>query len=403
MTKKTRKRASKELTRKQRSRLERERQIERWLIWGVTAVAILIVGVLAYGFITEKVVKAREAVALVGGTPIRTAEFQARVRFMRMQMNGDLQALYQQQQLLDPTDSDSQFYLEYIEQSIKDLQSQLAEENSLIIGEQALDQLVQEELIRQEAERRGLTVTSEELQEAIELSFGYERNPATPTPSPVPVATPLATSTDALTPTPTLASFPTPTPMTEEAFREQYNSFLDALKEVDVSEQQLRSWFEASLLLERLQEQMRAEVPATADQVNVRYLSIDDGERANEMVTRLAAGEEFEALADELLADEEVSGYDSETGWVPRSILEGNLGAEVADVAFSLGVGEHSDPLLSGNSLRYLVIEVVGHEERELDEYARDQLGAEAFQEWLAAQETLVERRTYRDRVPTKP
>ena len=52
---------------------------------------------------------------------------------------------------------------------------------------------------------------------------------------------------------------------------------------------------------------------------------------------------------------------------------------------------------------RYTIIEVVSREDRELDELARESLGGEAFQEWLDAQQVLVERRTYQDRVPTDP
>ena len=57
----------------------------------------------------------------------------------------------------------------------------------------------------------------------------------------------------------------------------------------------------------------------------------------------------------------------------------------------------------SQDGTRYTIIEVVGHEVRELDELARESLGEDAFQEWLDAQQVLVERGTYQDRVPTDP
>jgi hypothetical protein len=204
MAKKTKKRAPKELTRKQRSRLERDQRMERILKWSITAVAIVVVGVLAYGFITENVIKARQSVATVGGTPITTAEFQARVRFVRMQMTSELLYLNNQRQALDPTDPSVQFYLEYFQNSINDLQDQLSPENALIIGDESLEQLIQEELVRQETERLGISVSSEELQTAVEQYFGYERNPATPTPAP--------TATPPLTPTDALEAEPTPLP-----------------------------------------------------------------------------------------------------------------------------------------------------------------------------------------------
>lgn len=142
MAKKSKKQAPKELTRKQRSRLERERRMEKLLLWGVAIVGVVVVGVLVYGFVVEKIVKARQPVAVVSGVPITTSEFQARVRFMRLQMQTELQYLLYQQQALDPTDADTQFYLEYIQGNIRDLQAQLAPENALVIGEQVLNQLI---------------------------------------------------------------------------------------------------------------------------------------------------------------------------------------------------------------------------------------------------------------------
>jgi len=370
--------------------------MERFLIWGVTIVGIAVVGILGYGIVVEKIIKAREPVAIIGGTPITTAEFQARVNFAQMQMKDELQYWTQQQQSLDPTDPNTQFYLEYIQGNIRDLQARLS--SASVIGEQVLDQLIQEELVRQEMERRGITVTSEEVQREIELYFGYDQNPVTPTPRPT--VTPPLTLTEVLTPTPTTVPLPTSTPMTEDEFRRLYGNYLErSLKPLSISEQQYRSWAEASLLVEKLQEQMRAEVPTVADQVKLLFLAVDSEERANELAARLGAGEDFQVLADELEEDEEVIGYGSELDWFPKDILEDNLGTELADLAFSLGVGEHSQPVLGQDGTRYYIIEVVGHEEHELDPFVRQQLGTDAFQEWLDAQQVLVERKMYGDRL----
>jgi len=388
----------KDLTRKQASRLERERRLERMLIWGIIAVGVLVAGVLVYGFVVERIVKAREPVAVVDETPIRTDEFQARVRFSRMQIQNELQFWRGQQLALDPTDTDSQAYLEYIQGNIRDLEGQLSVMNALAIGTEALDQLVQEELVRQEAERRSITVDPDELQQEIEQFFGYDRNPATPTPGPD-VTFPL-TPTDELTSTPV----PTPTPMTEDAFRQLYDTYMtQSLKPLGISEQRYRSWVEAALLTEKLREQMQAEAPTSAEQAKVRYLVVDAEERANELAARLDAGEDFQTLIDELAAAEEPTGFGTELDWYPKSVLEGRLDTELADLAFELEVGQHSQPVASGDGVSFAIIEIVGREERELDELTRQSLGDESFQEWLDAQQVVVERRTYEDRVPTDP
>jgi len=403
MTKKTRKRAPKQLTRKQRSRVEREQNIERILIWSIAAVALLVVGVLAYGFIVENVVKAREAVAVVGETPIRTNDFQGLVRFTRMQMNAELQGMYQQQQALDPTDQSVQFYLEYLQSNIRDLQEQLAAENGLVIGEQALDQLIQNEIVRQEAERRGISVSSDELEQALEKYFGYERNPATPTP--IPSSTPPLTQTSDVTPEPTMTPLPTATPVTEQEFRRRYEEFLRSLKAQNISDQQFRTWFKATLLFDKVYEQIVAEAPTAAEQVKIRYLMVGSEEQADELVVRLDAGEDFEALIDELEADEsEGMRYGAELDWFPQSVIEQYMGEQVAELAFSLAPGEYSPSVVQQEGSSYVIIQVVSREVRALDESVRQQLGDQAFQEWLQAQEELlVERKTYRDRVPVTP
>ncbi|HEY71734.1 MAG: hypothetical protein DRJ03_11340 [Chloroflexi bacterium] len=389
MTKKSkRKRApKKKLTRKQLSRLERERRIEKWLLWGVTALVIVVVVVLAYGFVAEKVVKSREPVAVVDGVPVTTGEFQARVRFVRMQIQLELQRLTAQQRSLDMSDPNAELYLQYIQGNIRDLETQLSPANALTIGEQVLDQLVTGELVRREAERRGIAVASDQVQQSVESYFGYERNPATSTPAPT--ATPPLTPTDA-TPAPTAVPMPTPTPMTEEAFRQLYSDVLKSWRELGVSEQQYRSWMEVSLLREKLREQMDAEVPTTAEQVKLRYINVDSEEWASDFAVRLDEGEDFETLAGELEEDEQVSGFDRELGWYPLSALEGIVGATLSELAFSLDVGEHSQAAADEGGTRYYVIEVLGHEVRELDDYVLQQVQDEAFQEWIEAQKQIA-------------
>ena len=83
-------------------------------------------------------------------------------------------------------------------------------------------------------------------------------------------------------------------------------------------------------------------------------------------------------------------------------MLESRFDAELADLAFSMAVGERSQPMASQEGM-YTIIEVLDHGEQELDQYVLDQLGQEAFQEWMEAQQALAERGTYRDRVPTDP
>jgi parvulin-like peptidyl-prolyl isomerase len=375
--------------------------MQRLLIWGVSIVGAVIVGVLGYGVIAEEVIEPRQPVAIVDEAPITTADFQARVKFRRLQLQNQVGYLYQQQQAFAAQGeaSSGQSLQDYIQGQINDLQSQLAPENAEAIGQQVLDQMIQEKLVRQEAKRRDITVSSEELQSSIHENFGYSPD-ATPAPT---VSAPL-TSTESLT-TAQSTTPPTPTPMTEADFREMYNRYIrDGLKPLGVSEQQYRSWVEVSLLTEKLQEDMKEELPDEAEQVKVRLLSVRDEERANELAQRLDSGEDFQTLADELEADEESPGFSNELEWLPRDVLTNRLNEDLADLAFSLEVGEHTEPVTIGEEGQsYFIIEVVGHEARELEASVRDSLAQDAFQAWLEAQQSLVTRESWQSRVPTEP
>jgi hypothetical protein len=251
-------------------------------------------------------------------------------------------------------------------------------------------------------ERRGIVVTQEEVQQQIERSFGYDSNPAAPEPT---VSSPL-TPTDALTPTED--PLPTPTPMTEESFRQLYTRFLsESLKPLDISEDQYRSWLEGSLLIEKLQEQMAAEVPFEADQVAPFLLFSYDEMQANALLARLESGEDFQTLADELNENEATDAYAIELEWVPKDLLEIRLGAEIAELAFGLEVGEYAPQLTvhqdEQGSTQYIIVKVMGRGIQEIDPWVRQQLAEGNFQDWFEAQQFLVERRTYQDRVPTTP
>ncbi|MFW6116601.1 MAG: peptidylprolyl isomerase [bacterium] len=401
MTKKVKRTSTEPLTRKQRSRLEQERRMQRILILGVSTVGILIVGVLGYGVVAEKIIEPREPVAIVDQQPITTAEFQARVKFRRLQLQNQLNYLYQQQQVLAAQDSEpnDEAFQEYIGGQISALESQLAAENAEAIGQQVLDQMIQEELARQEAERRNIEVASDEVQDEIHAGFGYDPDAAPAASSSSPL-----TSTESVT-TSQPAPAPTPTQMTEADFRELYNRYMrEGLRPLGISEHQYRSWVEASLLTEKLKDDMKEELPSEAEQVKLKVLSVSNEERADELAQRLDEGEDYETLAEEIQADEEDPGYTNELDWLPRELLESRLGAQVTEQAFNLAVGDHSGPITMGEQAQsYYVIQVAGREVRELEDSVREQMAQDAFQSWLDAQQSLVERKSMDNRVPTEP
>jgi parvulin-like peptidyl-prolyl isomerase len=290
MAKKRRKKA-REPTKKEIRLGKKAQRQRRMVLIGVGVVAFTIIVLLSFGFYQEYIAKPAEPVAIVGGVPIRTDTYQKMVRYVRFNLKNQIARLRDQLSRLDPND---QFMSQYYQQSIEQLESQLADLQTL--GQQVLDDLIDEELIRQEAARRGIMVTPEEVQLEIETQFGYERNPPTPTPTPI-------TTTATITPTPTIA------PMTQAQFQELYATTLKALRErAGFSEADFRRIFEAMLLREKLQEAMGREVPTIAEQVHARQIQVKTEEQAQAIMTLLEEDiDEASALSAllVLLADEE--------------------------------------------------------------------------------------------------
>lgn len=357
MGKKKRAVVKRPLTKKQRSRAEREKRITRWLIIGTAVVGVLVIGILAYGLFNEVVLKAREPVAVVNGVPIRTADFQARVRFRRYEL------------------------INY------GLGDQLAN-YGVVIANDVLEQMVSEELFRQEAERRGITVSEEEIDRAIELQyFGYDRDAATALPDPSAPVT----------------ATPTFTPTTREEFEQNYQNMVDTmLKPSKLGVAGFRAMVKASLLGQKIYNQFAEEVPERMEQVEVRYVYFETEEEANQMVERLDAGESWEDVVADLENNETATVVNTPIRW-PLAYAEREIGLEVGAAIFAAPVGSYTRPVPSDNG-RFYVFYVLDHSESELSEVMRSYEQNRLFEEWLEAQRALVEYSPdWQDKVPTEP
>lgn len=354
------------LSKRQLSKKEREERQKRLVIVfaAVTVAAVLLV--LAFGFYQEYIAKPSAPVATVNGKPISTRDYQAMVRYRRFEQASMIARLQNQLSLLDPTAEDQQFLVEYFQSQIQQLQ-----ENASSLPIDALDEMIDDELIRQEASARNITVTADELQEDIEQQFGYIRNP--PTPTPTPITTTLETD---VTPTPTEA------PMTLEEFQQNYNQYVVAVRQnANLSETAFRRLFESSLYSAKLQEALAEEVPLTAEQVHARHILVATEEEANDVLARLEGGEDFAALAEELSEDTGSAEEGGDLGWFPRGLMV----TEFEEAAFALEPGQTSDPVQTAYG--YHIINVIERDaNRLLDESILEQKKASALQDWLAEQ-----------------
>jgi hypothetical protein len=197
------------LTKKQVARRKKVARQQRTIWIVVAAVVALILIVIGVGVVQEYLLAPQRAVAVVNGEKISRQEYQKRVRYNRWYLQNLEQNLALQQAGYDPDDPAQQVIYQYVSSQLQQVQQQL-----FTVGTDALEDLINETLVRQEAGRRGLTVSEAEVQPSIERQLGYDRDPPPPTPTPI-------TATTALTPTATAE------PMTEEEFQTAYNDFID--------------------------------------------------------------------------------------------------------------------------------------------------------------------------------
>lgn len=391
--------APRPMTKKQRTRAEREAHLNRWIIAGTIALGVLVVGILLYGYLAENVFKGRAPVATVNGVPITTADFQARVRHYRIVLQEQRNYSTALRMELDPTDPNTSFMLEYLNGQIRQIDSMLSEAYATMLGKEVLDRMVQEEVLRQEATRRGIAVSQEEIDRAIEEQFGYDRDAAMAallTPTVVPT-TPVTAET-----TLTVTATPEPTPVPKEEFDRRYQEYVKTyLKPSGLSEAKFRAMVEASLLYDKLRQAMAAELPQAMEQVQIRYFSLPTQEEAGQVAERLDKGEKWEEIAAEIKADEESQAYASEPDWATRGFLAEQFGEEAADTVWETPVQSYTTPL-AGTDGRWYLVQVIDRQVRELESWLRSYEEQRVFQEWLQGQMATVQYGEWASKVPTK-
>ena len=149
-------------TKKHIARLERERRQSRLILYIFIGILATVIGLLVYGYLDLNYFQLRRPLATVGGKNILVGEFESRVRLQRQQ----LLYQYNQMQYYQMVGLDVTSQIQQIETSLNDTQT---------MGQNVLDQLIEEEVIRQEAAKRGITVTEEELDHAIRNPINTSR------------------------------------------------------------------------------------------------------------------------------------------------------------------------------------------------------------------------------------
>lgn len=176
------------------------------------------------------------------------------------------------------------------------LNLEVADESSF--RQQVLEMMIDNELLVQEAERRGITVSDEEVEAEIQ---------------------------DAI----------------DEVGQEYFDSYLEANA---YTMDEYRDLVRTETLGQRLMEAVLADMPTTAEHVHARHILVTSESEAEALLERIQAGEDFAELAKEHSIDTTTRDRGGDLDWFPRG---GLLVPEVEEAAFSLQPGEVSGVVAS--------------------------------------------------------
>jgi peptidyl-prolyl cis-trans isomerase D len=437
-------------TRKHLARDQREAKQTRIILIVTVVVAVVVLGLILFGLINQTVIRPRTPIAQVGDEVIRVREFESYVQYTRVQMlNQSFQYFTFHQQF-------GEFGGNFL-QLAQSLAMQLSQ--PVTLGRELLDEMIGNLIIREEAERRGITVSAEEIDQAIQAAFGFFPD-GTPTPTVTATIQPSPTLSEtqlALINTPTLTiteeqieeiedsqedvdlveednaedaviepddaeiedlapivepdlpatpeAMPTvtltPTPYTTAIFGQNIRDFNNLYRIYNFDIDDLRSLFEVQLLRDKLLVEITSDLEATRTEVWARHILVETLDEAVEVLALLEEGEDFFTLAEMYSTDASNRERGGDLGWFD----ENTMVPEFTQAAFSLDVGEISEPVES--MFGFHIIQGLGKREAQIPPIEFAQMQQTAFNNWLNEQiqtrEDIVIYDHWDQFVPTTP
>jgi parvulin-like peptidyl-prolyl isomerase len=437
-------------TKKHLARQQREQRQTRIIIIISVVVAVLVVGVLGYGILYQSVLKWTQPVAVVNGENVTANQFIGTARWARYQLIRQAEQSAQFIQILgNSPEGRNQVYSQ--------LQQINAQLDPTEVGKQSIDKAVQDIMVRQEAKKRGIQVSSAEVDKTFQDAFGYYPGgtptvrptiaakptstlsslqmtliPPTattvPTPTPAITATGTVTATKAadgstpavttgtptstksapvtptatqvLTPTATAAPTLTPTPYTQEGFNKVKADTLASLqKDYFLTEADIRAFFEFNLYQEKLAEDVNKDAKPVQEQYRFRQITVTDDVGAKDVQDRLNKGEDFCKIASQVSLDLDTKTRCGDTDWKQKSQVD----PAIASAAANLKVGEISQPIKTATGVA--IVQLIGHEDRPLTDSEFQAAKQQAFQDFLSKlkEQSKIELKAYADFTPKEP
>jgi len=425
------------VTKKHLARDEREKRQLKVIMAVTISVLVIVLGLLAYGLIDSYIIKPNEVVASVGDVNITAGDFQTNVKFSRLNQINQAYSYYQYAQMFGEMGSS---FLTTSQQIVAQLS------DSVSFGSQVLDQMIDDVLIREEAEKLGITVSQEEIDKELMAAFEFfpngtpiptaiPTNPVeptlsstqlallqytdTPTPMPTATSTPEGWSLPTNTPSPTVeveetsaevveaeptqepTQTPTATPYTTQGYARALDDYINQVRQYGFKKDDLNKLFEMNLLREKVSEKITEDLEPIQEQVWARHILVETEEEAKDIIERLESGEEWNLLASEKSIDSSNAQNGGDLGWFGR----GAMVSEFEEAAFNLEIGEISAPIQT--SFGWHIIQLISKGNNPLDANAFQSIKDQTFNTWLSdlrsSRSDIVLSDNWQDLVPTDP
>ena len=388
------------LTRMQVSRYERERRMQQLIVLGSVALGVVTVALIAAALVQIFVIEPQRVVASVGGQAITVQQLQKRMRYDQAQLVDRVNLFSQQIAQLGRSDDPSGQLLQQLYQ--QQLQQLISQGDAEQIAQNSLNAAIDDLLIRQEATRRGITVTPEDVTEELETSFGLYRKTLTPFPTYTPVTpdTPAPTATGEVTAaagvSPTVTPAPTavlptatprlqPTSITEGDYQLLLQNTLAGYQTLGITEQDLRELIAGSLYRERLQAAFAEETPKVAPHYSFDYVRFNSLEDAQKAASRLAASElDFKTLISQTNAITQPApiGSGASRTLLSQPSVRSQFGAQVVEQLATAPLGAPTGIITSSFGDFYILLPLA-REDRPLSESELESEQERAFSDWL--------------------
>ena len=366
-------------TKKQIALGRKETRQNRIILILVGILAAVIVIILTIGVIQELVLKPNRPVATVNGENIQTDDYQNLVTYNRYNYYSNISSLEDGLEQMRASPEDNEFLISFYEQQLGQLQTALT-----LAPQDAMEELIDAELARQQAEQLGIKVTDQEVDQAIDDDFRA------------------ALSQQAQEPITGTEQLPTSTPVTQEQVDDLYSRILDAMQ---LSDSAFRTIVRRSLMLEKVQDALASEVPSTGLVADLQLIQTETEEGALSAKERIESGEDFAIVAQEISTDTLTLEDGGAVGLVTTGQLSTRYGADLDAYVFALEVGELG--LVESDGMFYVVKVVERDENGPLPADILTQRQNSALTDWLEEHKTspdvLIERLLTPEQIPTDP